>query len=146
MSDETTDDGMADEGSAGEAPIIDHATALMAVRDGFADLAAQGEVDILPNEGDDRTDIAVAGDAWTVYLTGWPGPQIAFLAIEDEPEDEAAPAAVDAAWRGAVPDGVLPALLIIDNDLGGALTDALRASTDPLSISLAAAVRPAPLT
>lgn len=138
MSDGVTDDGLAE-----EATVIDHATALMAVRDGFAALVGQGAVDILPNEGDDRTDIAIAGDTWTVYLTGWPGPQIAFLAVEDEPDDDATPAAIESAWRGTVADDVLPALLTVDNDLGGALTDALRASTDPLSVSLAAAVRPA---
>ena len=141
MSDGVTDDGLAE-----EATVIDHATALMAVRDGFDAMIEQGAVDILPDEGDDRTDIAIAGDTWTVYLTGWPGPRIAFLAIEDEPDDDATPAATEAAWRGAVTDDVLPALLTVDNDLGGALTDALRASTDPLSVSLAGAVRPASAT
>ena len=127
--------------AADDAVAIDHATALAAVQSAFAGLAGSQEVDILPAEGEEKTDIAVAGDAWTLYLSGWPGLGVAFVAIEDEPEDDAEPHAVEMAWRAAVGDDVVAALMVADLDLDGALTAALDASGDPLSGSIAAAVR-----
>jgi hypothetical protein len=126
---------------AGDEDVVDHGRALAAVQDAFAGLAGSDEVDILPAEGDDGTDIAVAGDAWTLYLSGWPGLAVAFVAIEDEPDDAADVDTVEAAWHSAVGDDVVAAMMVADLDLNGALTAALDASGDPLSGSIAAAVR-----
>ncbi len=125
----------------GEADVIDHAGALAAVQAAFAGLAGSEEVDILPTEGEDNDDIAVAGDAWTLYLSGWPGPATAFVAVEDEPADDAEAAAVEAAWRSVVSGDAVAAMSMIDIELEGALTHALDASGDPLSQSIATAVR-----
>ena len=122
---------------------IDHAMALVAVQTAFAGLAGSEEVDILPAEGDDGTDIVVAGDAWSLYLSGWPGPATAFIAVEEEPDEAADAATVDAAWRSAVDNDVVAALMVADFDLGGGLTAALDASGDALSGAVAAAVRSA---
>ncbi|CAA9547366.1 MAG: hypothetical protein AVDCRST_MAG33-584 [uncultured Thermomicrobiales bacterium] len=118
-----------------------HAAVLSVLRAAFAGLTASDDVEILPAEGDDGTDIAVAGDVWTLYLSGWPGPATAFVAVEDEPDEDADPDAVAAAWRSAVPESALAAMTIAELDLEGGLTAALLASGDPLSTSLAAAIR-----
>ena len=120
---------------------IGHAEALAAMQAAFAALVESQGADILPTEGDEHNDIAVAGDAWTLYLSGWPGLATAFVAIEDEPADGASAESVEAAWRAVVPDPVVAALVLADMELEGALSTALRASGDPLSQSIADAIR-----
>ncbi len=121
--------------------VIDHAVALAAMRSAFAALVDSQDADILPAEGDEQDDIAVAGDVWTLYLSGWPGLATAFVAIEDEPPDGASAEVVEGARRAAVPDGVIAAFVSADMELEGALSAALVASGDPLSQSIAVAVR-----
>lgn len=125
----------------GDDDATDHAAVLSVLRAAFDGLAGSDEVDILPAEGDDGTDIAVAGDVWTLYLSGWPGPATAFLAIEEEPDEDADPAAVEAAWQSAVPEAAIAAMVTADLELVYALTAALVTSADPLSVSLASAIR-----
>ncbi|HEV2529346.1 MAG TPA: hypothetical protein VGT61_12950 [Thermomicrobiales bacterium] len=141
MSDPITDDGV-----PGEAPVIDHGTALVALQSAFADYldADENDVEILPDQGDTEDDIAVAGETWTLYLSGWPGPRQVFVAIEDEPEDGASPDEVEAAWRAVVPDHVLAAIRVADDELGGEITASLMATGDPVSMGVAAAVRSTP--
>lgn len=121
--------------------VIGHATALASVQTAFAGLAKSQDVDILPAEGDEQNDIAVAGDVWTLYLNGWPGLATAFIAIEEEPAEGASPDVVEAAWREVMSPAVVAAMAVVDLDLDGALTAALDASGDPLSASIATAVR-----
>ena len=139
--DQITADDLAFAAADGEADVIDHDGALAAVQAAFAGMAGSEDVDILPAEGEDHDDIAVAGDAWTLYLSGWPGPAIAFVAVEDEPADNADAAAVDSAWRAVVSGEAVAAMSMADIELEGALTHALDASGDPLSQSIATAVR-----
>ena len=136
-------DGIVEDGIAGEAPVIDHGTALVALQSAFADYldADDDDVDILPDQGDAEDDIAVAGETWTLYLSGWPGPRQAFVAIEDEPDAGADAGEVEAAWRAVVPEHVLAAIRVADDELGGELTAALLASGDAISAGIAAAVR-----
>ncbi len=136
-------DAVTDEGVAGEAPVIDHGVALVALQSAFAAFldADENDVEILPEEGDTGDDIAVAGETWTLYLSGWPGPRQVFVAIEDEPDEGAAAADVEAAWRAVVPDDILAAIRTADEELGGELTAALSASGDAVSMGVAAAVR-----
>lgn len=117
------------------------AAVLSALRAAFGALARSGEADLLDAEGEDRTDVAVAGEDWTLYVTGWPGPRVAFVAIEDEPAEDASPAAVETAWREAIPDEALTAMVEADRALVGALSAAMDGSGDALSASIAAAVR-----
>lgn len=117
------------------------AAVLPALRAAFGALARSGEADLLDAEGEDRTDAAVAGEDWTLYLTGWPGPRVAFVAIEDEPAEDASPAAVETAWREAIPDEALAAMVEADRALAGALSAAMDGSGDALSASIAAALR-----
>lgn len=124
-----------------EETVIGHAEAVAAMQSAFAALVESQDADILPTEGDDQNDIAVAGDAWTLYLSGWPGLGMAFVAIEEEPEEDADPTAVEAAWRSAVPEPAMAAMVVADLELDYALTSALIASADPLSMSLASAIR-----
>lgn len=121
--------------------VIGHSEALAAMQSAFAALVDSQNVDILPAEGDEQNDIAVAGDAWTLYLSGWPGLATAFVAIEDEPADGASAELIETAWRAAVSDDVIAAMTLADLELEGALTAALDASGDPLSQSIATAVR-----
>lgn len=122
------------------APDLEHADVVIALQEAFGDLIASEDVDVLPNEGDSGSDIAVAGEQWTLYLEGWPGPEVAFIAVEDEPEDEATLAEVEQIWRDAIPDSALSALAAADRRLGGVLRSALTASTDPVSMSVAASL------
>ncbi|MGH2561494.1 MAG: hypothetical protein ACRDJH_20710 [Thermomicrobiales bacterium] len=75
-------------------------------------------------------------DTWTLRVEGWPG-GIAYLTIDDEP---AAADELRAARRVAMSLDVERALAIADGAMGGALTVALRASGDPLSVDLAYAL------
>ena len=120
---------------------IGHTEVLAAMQSAFAALVASQDADIPPTEGDEQNDIAVAGDAWTLYLSGWPGLATAFVAIEDEPRDGASAEVVEGAWRAAVSDDVIAAFVVADMELEGTLTAALDSSGDPLSLSIASAVR-----
>ncbi len=113
-----------------------------AVRVAMGGMEMEGLVDI--EVAGDGLEVDVIGDEWTLHLEGWPERSVAFLAIEDEPEDAAAAAAARAA---VMTDGDARALADLDKGLDGTLVAALRASGDPLSADLAAAIeRVAPET
>lgn len=116
---------------------LEHADVVIALQEAFADLIASEDVDVLPREGESGNDIAVAGEQWTLYLEGWPGPEVAFIAVEDEPEEDAAPAEVEQTWRAAIPESALAALADADRRLGGVLRSLLIATGDPVSVSVA---------
>lgn len=141
--DDPTDEELAamSAAAAGEDESPDRESALLALHAAFADAIAADDVEVLPEEGEDRSDVAVAGETWTLYLSGWPGPAQAFIAIEDEPDDGATPAAIERAWRAAVPETALAALSMADAELGGAITAALVSTGDPLSAAVAATLR-----
>ncbi len=155
--DHTVDDHVDDDGqisaedlafaaaNVDEETVLGHAEAVAALHSAFAALIESQDADILPAEGDDRNDIAVAGDAWTLYLSGWPGLGTAFVAIEEEPAEDAGPDIVEAAWRAVVSDEAVAAMILADTQLDGALTTALDASGDALSASIATAVRLGPV-
>lgn len=100
----------------------------------MGELEADGAVDI--EVAEDGLEVDVLGDEWTVHLEGWPERPVAFLAIDDEPDDPKKLAKVRAR---AIPPAVEAALAEIDGRLDGGLRAALVASGDPLSIDLAAA-------
>ena len=124
-----------------------------AVEEAFADLLAADEVDILPADpgasgvpsallaadGESADELDVAGEEWTLHLEGFPGPRLAYLAVEDEPEVPT-PESVRVAREASVPSGALAAMVALDAQLGGALVSALRASNDLLSFDLADAL------
>ena len=139
--DQITADDLAFAAADDDADVIGHPQALAAVQAAFAGLAGSRDVDVLPAEGEEHDDIAVAGDAWTLYLSGWPGPATAFVAIEDEPTEDAGADTVEAAWRAVVSSDAVAAMSMADMELEGALATALDASGDPLSQSIGAAVR-----
>lgn len=131
-----------------DATRADRATTGAALAEAFAALVAADEVDILPPGGsapaelpaDDAGDnLDVAGEEWTLHLEGFPGPRLAYLAVEDEPEAPTAQA-VRAAREDAVSPAALAAIAAADAHLGGALVAALAASHDLLSLDLADAV------
>ncbi len=139
--DQITADDLAFAAADDDADVIGHPQAQAAVQAAFAGLAGSRDVDVLPAEGEEHDDIAVAGDAWTLYLSGWPGPATAFVAIEDEPTEDAGADMVEAAWRAVVSGDAVAAMSMADMELEGALSTALDASGDPLSQSIATAVR-----
>lgn len=141
VDDQITGDDLAFAAASDDAEVIGHSQALAAIQGSFIGLTGPNEVDILPTEGENRDDIAVAGDAWTLYLSGWPGPATAFVAIEDEPAEDADAETITAAWRSVVPEPAIAAMSMTDMELEGALSTALDASGDPLSQSIATAVR-----
>lgn len=116
---------------------LDHADVVIALQQAFADLIAADEVDVLPHEGESGNDIAVAGEHWTLYVEGWPGPKVAFIAIEDEPDEGAPLEEVEQTWRAAIPEAALSALAQADERLGRRLRSTLTATGDPVSVSVA---------
>ncbi|HEV2107138.1 MAG TPA: hypothetical protein VGR16_02655, partial [Thermomicrobiales bacterium] len=78
------------------------------------------------------------GEEWTFHAEGWPGPAIAWLALDDEPEGQGEQA-LRAACEAALSPGPLVALTTADQRLDGALCAGLLASADPLSRGLAQA-------
>ncbi len=106
--------------------------------------AVRGAMDALEEEGvvdievaEDGLEVDVIGEEWTVHLEGWPDGPIAFLAIDDEPDD---PKKLATLRVRAITPAVEEALVEIDGRLDGGLRAALVASGDPLSIDLAAAL------
>lgn len=95
----------------------------------FVRLAEADEVDV---SGDDAAGIDVIADAWTFHAEGWPGPALAWLAHDDEPDSYD-----DQTIQNLFPAAVLTAFSAADRTLAGALATALRASDDPLSSALA---------
>lgn len=97
----------------------------------FADRIAAEELDVclLPDEHA----VEIQTDAWTLHLAGDP-PHLAFVAIEDEPEE---PEALTAALLNAMDADDLKELRALDAHLDGALGGCLLASRDPLSKALA---------
>lgn len=104
-----------------------------AVRWAMAALESDGVIDI--EVAEDGLEVDIIGDEWTVHLEGWPERPVAFVALEDEPEEAKALAA---ARRRAMPADTVAALAAIDRRLDGELGEALRGTVDPLSVELAA--------
>ncbi len=106
-----------------------------ALRDAFAPLVAADEVDI--ESGTEPGVVEVAAEAWTLHLEGWSDRPLAWLAIDEEPDDAGK---LGAARSAAMGSEALAALTRADAKLNGGIRDALAASDDPLSLDLAAAL------
>lgn len=109
-----------------------------AIKSALADVLSEDDFDVaLDEEGGEA---AVEADEWTLQLASVEGALTAFLAIDDEPENDASyPAAVRAALGRAVEDAFVDA----DAELDGLLSSALIASGDPFSTAFAALIRSA---
>jgi hypothetical protein len=97
-------------------------------------LAALIDADLLDVVVDAAGAVEAIGEEWTLHLEGWPERPLAWLALDDEPDD---PAEVAAALQEAINGETVAALAAADARLGGALARALGASGDPLSRTLA---------
>jgi len=106
-----------------------------AVRGVMGGLEEEGVVDI--EVAEDGLEVDVIGDEWTLHLEGWPEGAVAFLALEDEPDD---PAKVRAARAKVMSPEVERAIVELDRRLQGSLRAALMGTGDPLSVDLAVAV------
>jgi|RhiMetdeSRZDD1v2_1073273.scaffolds.fasta_scaffold2982411_1 hypothetical protein len=90
-------------------------------------------LDIVP-DGHLRA-LYVCADEWTVNIE-W-ARDVAWLAIDDEPDD---PASFERARRAVMSAAVEEAWRSIDAELGGYMVDALIRSGDPFSIAFANAI------
>ncbi|HVL24191.1 MAG TPA: hypothetical protein VM450_08900 [Thermomicrobiales bacterium] len=97
----------------------------------FAALVEKDEVDIVAVEDEDAVEVQT--DTWTLYTQGWPL-TTAWIALDD---DAASPTERVQVLTVAVRPHQLAVLRALDAALTGALATALRASADPLSITLA---------
>jgi hypothetical protein len=98
----------------------------------LAPLVAAGALDVeLDAEAGELEAIA---EEWTLHLEGWPQQPLAWLALDDEPDN---PGEVPAALLAVLDPTTLTALARADWRLGGDLVAALRAVHDPLSDELA---------
>jgi hypothetical protein len=82
----------------------------------------------------DAGELDVFGEEWTLHLEGWPTRPLAWLALDDEPDD---PADLSVALATALDAEAVAVLAEVDVSLSRALSAALRASHDPLSAALA---------
>lgn len=89
------------------------------------------DFDITDGPGENEIDIST--DDWTIHLEGAWG----FLAVDEEPEESAA---FLKARRAAMSEPVERALAQADQELGGALSDALSVSSDPFTLDFVAAL------
>lgn len=105
---------------------------LAALRGAFAAALKSGEVDVVDNTT--AGEVEILADDWTLHLEGWPL-TTAWFALDDDP---ISPAEQRATLAAALSRGGLAALRDADARLAGALTTALAASGDSLSISLVA--------
>jgi hypothetical protein len=110
---------------------LDRAALRDALAGAFAPLIERGEVDLVPEE--DGSALELQADAWTFHCDGWPL-AVAWIALDTEPE-------TDAQRRDALVStfghGELEAFRAADDATHAALAQALRASDDPLSLTLA---------
>jgi hypothetical protein len=109
---------------------LDCATVAEAIADALKDVLGADGFDVISD--DSGTFVDIATDEWTLRIEGNPV-SLAWLSIEDEPEQESELAA---ARRAVMPAAVDTALAVADVRLGGALAAALHASHDPLSFDM----------
>jgi len=95
----------------------------------FAALIDNGVVDVV-REDDDS--IEIQADEWTIHLEGWPI-HLAFVALDEDPDSEDEQIR---ALTAALGPRDLAALREADEQVEGAILDALAASRDPLSQTL----------
>lgn len=114
---------MAREKLAGVAAILDET---------LAALVAVGALDVELDA--ESGELEVVGEEWTLHLEGWPQQPLAWLALDDEPDD---PAEIPAALLAVLDPKTLASLARADGRLGGDLVAALRAAHDPLADELA---------
>jgi hypothetical protein len=81
-------------------------------------------------------ELDLSTDDWTLHVEGWPD-GVAWLAIDDEPDD---PAHYGTARRAVMSEAVERALAEADRAVDGALVRALMASGDPFSTEFASAL------
>jgi hypothetical protein len=118
----------------GKEGAVDCATMAGVIADALNDVLGADGVDVLPDPSGAFVDIAA--DGWTLHVEGTPV-TVAWLAIDDEPDD---PGEIAAARRKAMSTRIDRALADAGKQLNGSLVAALRASRDPLSMDLAVAV------
>ncbi len=102
-----------------------------AVRGVLGGLEEAGAVDI--EVAGDGLEVDVIGDEWTLHLEGWPEGAVAFLAMEDEPDDAAR---IRAARTKVMSRETDAAIVELDRRLEGTLAAALMGTGDPLSMDL----------
>lgn len=113
-----------------------------------SDVVAALRTELAAGESEDEFDITIddetgaiecATDDWTLLIEGVPGSPMAWLAIENEPDD---PDQYPRARRAVMRSAEEQALRRVDVALEGLLTRALEASADPFSQHVAEALNP----
>jgi hypothetical protein len=93
---------------------------------------AESDYDLVVS--DDRSELDITTDHWTIHLAGGGG----FLAIDDEPAEAADYAT---ARRRAMGEKVERELAAADRELDGAISAALTATGDPFSLDFVTAIQ-----
>ncbi|CAN5814110.1 hypothetical protein BH20CHL4_BH20CHL4_04220 [soil metagenome] len=104
-----------------------------AVSGALKPVMGEDSFEIVP-DGQSRA-LYVSADDWTVNIEWERG--IAWLAVDDEPDDAAG---YERARRAVMSEAVEDAWRAIDNELAGFLVDALQRSGDAFSIAFANAI------
>ncbi len=111
-----------------------------------SDVVAALRAELAAGEPEDEFDITIddetgaiecATDDWTLLIEGVPETPVAWMAIENEPEE---PEQYPRARRAVIRSVEEQALRRVDTTLAGMLTQALEASGDPFSQHVAAAL------
>lgn len=101
------------------------------LREAFRPVFGSEEIDVLPNDGGDELEVVTA--AWTVRVEGWPAQPVATVAIGRELDPPYTP---HDSREEVMANEIDEAFAYVDEQASGALTTALKASGDPLSLDL----------
>jgi hypothetical protein len=112
-------------------PSIDHLAAALTAA--LRTVLDPDEFDLAPGAAGE---LDLSTDDWTLHVENWPA-GVAWLAIDDEPDD---PSGYAAARRHVMNEEVERALAEADRAVGGTLTRALQASGDPFTVDFSAAL------
>ena len=101
------------------------------LREAFHPIFGAEEIDVLPSDAGDELDIV--DGAWTVHVEGWPDQPVATVAIDRELDP---PYTLHDSREEVMAYEIDEAFAYVDEQVSGALTTALKASGDPLSLDL----------
>ncbi len=101
------------------------------LREAFGPVFGSEEIDIRSSDRGDE--LMVVDEAWTVHIEGWPDHPVAIVAIKQELEP---PFTLHESREEVMAYEIDEAFAYVDAQVEGALTTALKASGDPLSLDL----------
>ncbi len=105
------------------------------VREALGPVFGSEQINVRASDRGDE--LLIVGQAWTMCIEGLPDHPVAVVSINQQ---LAAPYTLHESREEAMPDGIDEAFAYVDEQVEGALSVALQASGNPLSLDLLAAL------